>query len=74
MMTVSRVTNLEQQVNDNKTCLTDFDTTHMSSLGGRGGGGGGGGVLLEDAAATRRTSGQTDVFVSMFVCSSDAGS
>ena len=30
--------------------------------------------LLEDAAATQRTSGQTDVFVSMFVCSSDASS
>ena len=30
------------------------------------------GMMLEDAAATRRTSGQTDVFVSMFVCSSDA--
>ena len=30
--------------------------------------------LLEYAAATRRTSGQTDVFVSMFVCSSDARS
>ena len=35
---------------------------------------GGGGHLLEDAAATRQTSGQTDVFVSMFVCSSDARS
>ena len=31
-------------------------------------------ILLEDAAATRLTSGQTDVFVSMFVCSSDARS
>ena len=30
--------------------------------------------LLEDAAATRQTSGQMDVFVSMFVCSSDARS
>ena len=30
--------------------------------------------MLEDAAATRQTSGQTDVFVSMFVCSSDARS
>ena len=31
-------------------------------------------ILLEDAAVTRRTSGQTDVFVSMFVCPSDARS
>ena len=30
--------------------------------------------MLEDAAATRRTSRQTDVFVSMFVCSCDARS
>ena len=30
--------------------------------------------VLEDAAATQQTSGQTDVFVSMFVCSSDARS
>ena len=30
--------------------------------------------LLEDAAATRQTSGKTDVFVSMFVCSSDTRS
>ena len=30
--------------------------------------------VLVDAAATRQTSGQTDVFVSMFVCSSDTRS
>ena len=31
-------------------------------------------IMLEDEAATRQTSRQTDVFVSMFLCSSDARS
>ena len=47
-MTVLRVTNLKQQVSDNETRLTDFDTAIKDWLNDEsyiivGGGGGGGG-------------------------------